>query len=116
MSSSRLILGLVAVIAISSTFLFVRQFGQNPKFFIANNAAQAVTVVAEWRDKARDLGVIESGARLPLIVRDEASMVFRVRYADGREVESKPIYFTSGMTVNVDIAADGVIVKHDFDD
>jgi len=49
------------------------------------------------------------------MARDEALMVFAVRYADGREIESQPIYFTSGVVVNISITQDGVDVKRDID-
>jgi hypothetical protein len=41
-------------------------------------------------------------------------MVFAVRFADGREIESKPVYFTSGTTINASISEDSVDVSYDF--
>ena len=40
-------------------------------------------------------------------------MVFTVRYSDGRELESQPIFFTSGVRVNVLITEDGIDVERE---
>jgi hypothetical protein len=50
-----------------------------------------------------------------LTVRGEASMVFNVRYADGREMVSETVNFTSGVTIDVSISEDSIVVQHDFD-
>ena len=42
-------------------------------------------------------------------------MIFTVRYADGREIESQAIYFTSGIVVNVSITLEGLEVERDVD-
>ena len=42
-------------------------------------------------------------------------MAFSVRYADGSEINSKPVYFTSGMTINVSITRERIDVGHDDD-
>lgn len=112
---SRLIFATLLVFAISTTFVFVKGIDRGPRFQISNHSAQAVTVTVTRRDKSRDLGAIEAGSRISLTARDEALMVFTVLYADGREIESQPIYFTSGIVVNVIISQDGVDVERDID-
>ena len=115
MRMSRLIFATLLVFALSTTFVFVKGIDRGPRFQISNDSAQAVTVAVTRRDKSRDLGVIEAGSRISLTAKDEASMVFTVRYADGREIESQPIYFTSGIVVKVIISQDGVDVERDID-
>ena len=115
MRMSRLIFATVLVIAISTTFVFVKGIDRGPGFHISNDSAQAVTVTVTRRDKSRDLGTIEAGSRVSFTARDEASMVFTVRYADGREIKSQPIYFTSGIVVNISISQEGVDVSRDID-
>ena len=74
-----------------------------------------MSVTAKWRDQSRDLGAIEPGSTISLTVRDEASMVFTVRYADGREIDSTPVYFTTGITTDVSIFQESIDVKQDVD-
>jgi hypothetical protein len=115
MRSSRLFFGALIVIVISTTYVFVRNSALGPRFRISNDSTQNVAVTAIWRDQIRDLGAIEPGSTMSLTVRDEASMVFKVRYADGRELNSTPVYFTSGITTNVSISQESIDVKQDID-
>jgi hypothetical protein len=115
MRSSRFFFGLLIVIVISTTYIFVGGFKLGPRFDITNDSAQNVTVTASWRSQSRNLGIIESGSTISLTVRDEASMVFYVRYADGREMVSAPVYFTGGVTIDVSISEDNIDVQHKFD-
>jgi hypothetical protein len=115
MRSSRFLFGLLIVIVISTAYIVVGGFTLGPRFDITNNSVQNVTVTAAWRNQSRDLGIIESGSTISLTVRDEASMVFNVRYADGSEMASEPVSFTSGETINVSISEDGIDVQHNSD-
>ena len=112
MRSSRFLFGLLIVIVISTAYIVVGGFTLGPRFNITNDSAQNVTVTATWRNQSRDLGIIESGSTISLTVRDEASMVFNVRYADGREMASEPVSFTSGVTIDVSITEDDIDVQH----
>jgi len=42
-------------------------------------------------------------------------MVFSVQYADGREIDSTPVYFTSGITTHVSISLESIDVTQDVD-
>jgi len=115
MRMSRLVFATVIVVAISTTFVFVRGIDRGPRFFVSNDSSEAVTVTVARRDKSRNLGTIDAGSRISLTSRDEVSMVFMVRYADGREIESQPIYFISGVVVTVSITEDGLEVQRESD-
>jgi len=115
MRSSRLFFGALIVVVISTTYVFVRGSALGPSFRISNDSTQNVAVTARWRDQSRDLGTIEPGSTLSLTVRDEASIVFNVRYADGRDIDSKPVYFSSGIITNVSISGASIDVEQDFD-
>ena len=115
MRSSRFFFGLLIVIVISTAYIVVGGFTLGPRFNITNDSAQNVTVTATWLNQSRDLGVIESGSTISLTVRDEASMVFNVHHADGREMASEPVSFTSGVTINVSISDDGITAQHNSD-
>ena len=115
MRSPQLFLGTLIVVAVSTTYIFVREASLGPRFRISNDSVQNVAVTAAWRDQSRDLGTIEPGATISLTVRDEAKMTFSVRYADGSKMNSKPVYFTSGMTINVSITRESIDVGHDDD-
>jgi len=115
MRISRLMFATLLVFAISTTFIFINQTERGPRFQISNDSTQDVAVTVTRHDKSRDLGIIKAGSLISLTARDESSMVFTVRYADGREIESQPIYFTSGIVVTVSISQDGIDVQRDID-
>jgi len=115
MRSSRFFFGLLIVIVLSTTYILVGCFNLGPRFNISNESTQAVAVAASWRDQTRDLGPIEPGSTISLTVRDEASMIFNVRYADGREIASEPVYFTNGVTIDVSIVDGRIDVQHNFE-
>ena len=110
MGSSRLIFATLLVIAISTTFVFVKGSARGPRLQFSNDSMQEVNVTAIRSDRSKDLGTVEAGARISFTVRDEGSMSFAVRYADGREIESKEINFTAGTTTSISIARDGIKV------
>jgi hypothetical protein len=87
----------------------------DPEFEIVNNSAEAVSVVAVWRNNEKKIGRIPSMSSHRFSVEDEAAMQFRVRYASGRVVETEPLYFTSGIKVIATISSDGVIVRYDHE-
>jgi hypothetical protein len=115
MRSSRLFFGTLLVIVISTTYVFVGKATLGPRFRVTNDSTQIVVVTAHWRDQIRDLGAIEPDTTISLTVRDEASMVFSVKYADGSKMKSEPISFTAGTTTHVSISQGSIDVTQDFD-
>ncbi|MBT8440262.1 MAG: hypothetical protein KJO91_11085 [Gammaproteobacteria bacterium] len=114
MRFSRLTFATLLVVIVSTTYVFVKETSSGARFRIANNSTQNVTVTANWLERSKDLGIVKAGSVKPITVRGEASMVFAMRYDDGREIESKPVYFTSGTTINISISKDSVDVSYDF--
>ena len=114
MRFSRLTFATFLVVVVSTTYVFVKETSLGARFRIANNSPQNVNVTAIWLEKSRDLGIIKAGSLMPITVRGEAAMVFAVRYDDGLEIESKPVYFTSSTTIKVSISKDSVDVSYDF--
>ncbi|WP_322522168.1 hypothetical protein SR882_04595 [Guyparkeria halophila] len=102
-----LYIALMVVLAVPSFF--------DPQFEIRNESAEPVSVIAEWRDQEKAFPDIAAASTVEFSVEDEAGMVFRVRYADGRQVESEPIYFSRGLTVIATITEEGVEVRYDHD-
>lgn len=87
----------------------------DPEFEIVNNSSEAVSVVATWRSNEKKIGRIQSMSSHRFSVNDEAAMKFKVRYASGKEVETEPLYFTSGIKVIATISSDGVEVRYDHE-
>ena len=108
-------LATLLVVAVSTTFVFIKGSARGPRLLISNDSAQDVSVTAIRSDRSRELGIVKAGSRISFVVRDEGSMVFAVQYEDGREIESKPIFFTSGTTTNVSISSDSIDVKREND-
>jgi hypothetical protein len=115
MRSSRFFFGTLLVIVISTTYVLVSNTALGPRFRISNDSTQSVIVTAKWRDQVRELGAIEPEKTISLTVRDEASMVFSVIYADGREVSSEPVYFSAGITTYVSIDLERIDIKQEVD-
>jgi hypothetical protein len=113
MNSSRLFLGTLLVVVLSTTYIFVSTAALGPRFKIANDSLATIVVTAKWRDKVRSLGSIEPDSSTSLTVRDEASMVFEIQFEDGREMTSEPVYFTSGSTTHISVSDAGVSIEHD---
>ena len=114
MRFSRLTFATLLVVIVSTTYVFVKETSSGARFRIANNSTQNVNITANWLERSKGLGIVKAGSVKPITVRGEASMVFAMRYDDGREIESKPVYFTSGTTINVRISKDSVDVGYDF--
>lgn len=95
----------LAVLAIPSFF--------DAEFKIVNNSAEVVSVTAVWGSNVKKIGEIQSMASYQFSVDDEASMTFIVNYTSGKVLESDPVYFTSGITVNVTVSNEGVDVGYD---
>ena len=103
-----LYLAVMAVLVVGPSFF-------DPQFDIRNRSGETVSVVAVWRDKKREFVDIAPSGRVEFSVSDEAGMSFRVRYPDGREIASEPVYFTLGTTVIATINADDIDVRYDHD-
>lgn len=87
----------------------------NPEFEVINDASAPVLVTAVWRNNEIELSNILPGAAKKFAVNDEAALVFRVSYAQGRVIESEPIYFSSRTKVIATISNEGIEVRYDFE-
>lgn len=99
----------IAVLVVAAPSFF------DPEFEVVNASPGPVAVVATWRDAHKTLGTIEPSSSVRLTLDDEAAMTLHVRYADGRRVETEPLYFTQGIRVIARINNDGVEFGYDPD-
>jgi hypothetical protein len=102
-----LFFGVLAILAAPSFF--------DPAFEIVNESSAPVFVVAEWRNEEKRIGNIAPMSVYAFSVDAEAAMKFRVSYPGGGEVESEPIYFTSGTKVIATITSNAVRVRYDHE-
>lgn len=109
------VLAVVAAFFFAALLILAIPSFSDAGFEVVNGSADAVSVVAAWRNREKDLGTIQPGESFRFSLDDEAAMTFRVRYADGSEIESEPIYFTSGVKVIATISEHGVAVRYDFE-
>lgn len=90
----------LAVILASLSALFVGvAYWAVPTAQVRNDSAEAVQVVARWRDQSRDLGSIRAGQTVAFKVPGEGGITFSATYADGRQVTSPGMYYTLTTTV-----------------
>ena len=87
----------------------------DPEFEVVNRSSGDVSVVATWRGNERRIGPMRPMSSHRFTLDDEAAITFRVRYASGREVETDPLYFTSGIKVIATISDDGIEVRYDHE-
>lgn len=85
------------------------------QFEIKNQLNEPVSVVAQWQDEVKEIQNISPMSSFEFSLDAEAAMKFRVRYPGGREVESEPIYFSSGLKVIATITDNGVKVRYDHE-
>ena len=105
----------VAVVFFAALSILAIPFFSDAEFEMVNGSSGAVSVVAAWRNREKDLGTIQPGESFRFSLSDEAAMTFRVRYDDGGELENEPIYFTSATKVIAMISDSSVDVRYDFD-
>lgn len=84
----------------------------SPTFNIKNNTLEKVRVTAYWRNEEKDLGEIKPSSSFKFNVSDEAAMKFKVKYNNGKTLESKEIYFSSGLVINVNISSNSIEVNY----
>lgn len=94
-------------------FLLMMPAFLDPMFEVRNKSSLSITVQAFWRSETKTIGPIGPGGSSGFSLDDEAGISFRVRYADGRVVETEPIYFGSGIRVNVEVADGEVKTGYD---
>ena len=95
--------------------IFVVPWFFDPEFKIVNTISTAISVTAAWRSNEKSNGSIKAKSTYRFSVDDETAMQFRVRYEDGREFETRPLYFTSGIWVVAEISDDIVAVRYQTD-
>ena len=87
----------------------------DPEIEVVNSTSEAVSVVAKWRSTEKNIDKIESKSSYRFSVDDEAAIMFKVRYGGGKEIETEPLYFTSGIKVIAEITRDGVKVRYNHE-
>jgi len=83
----------------------------DPEFEVKNISPGIVSVVAIWRGNEKNIGEIQPMSSYIFSINDEAGIKFRVTYADNKTIESKEMYFTSGIKIVTVITVE---VKYDF--
>ena len=109
----KVLLSVSALVAISvvALMILIQPYVATPKVRIENISSSTVQVTALWRDKEKQVGVLESGSIVMFEVNDEAAMSFNISYPDGTVETTTSVYFTSGTTIYVQINSNGVEVS-----
>lgn len=84
-----------------------------PTFSVSNFSDAPIQVTAYWREKSRDLGEIAPGQKVEFEVNDEATISFKAKYPNGKELKSREIYFTSGIAIQAEVTESGIEVNHE---
>jgi hypothetical protein len=108
LTAASLIFFVVLVILAAPSFF-------DPEIEVVNSTSEVVSVVAKWRSTEKNIGKLESKSTYRFSVDDEAAIMFKVRYGNGKEVETEPLYFTSGINVIAEITSDGIEVRYNHE-
>jgi len=111
----KVLLGLAALfpVGIASFASIVAPYMAPPTFNVNNSSGEPVQVTAYWREKNRNLGEIAPGQKVEFEVNDEAAISFKARYPNGKELRSREIYFTTGITIQAEVTELGIEVNYD---
>ncbi len=96
---------LLSILAVPSFFV--------PSFLLKNMTSERVNVTVYWREESKHIGYMKPGESKEFVIDDEAAVVFKAQSADGRRLESEPLYFTRGIRVNVRITENEIKVEYD---
>ena len=99
MRGLKVLIGVVIIVLLSTFWVLNLSTANNPVFIVANNADLPISISVITPAKAKDLGSVASGGKRSFKARDETTLTLRVRYSDGREINSSPVYFTNGIRV-----------------
>lgn len=102
---SLLVILLLAVIAAPSFF--------DPVFQCRNSARESASVEVFWRDQRMLVGELRPGESTEFTLDAEAAIVFKVHFAAGRKLESRPLYFSDGTRITAVILDDEIKLEYD---
>ena len=86
--------------------------GLTPKFSVVNGSDKPVQVVAYWRNESKGLGTLSPSQKVEFVVNAEAAMSFKAKFANGKELASDEIYFTSGTSVEANISESAIKLEY----
>jgi hypothetical protein len=112
--TKKVLVGFAASLLLGVAFLayLAAPYFATPKFTVLNGSDKPVQVVACWREETKNLGTIAPGQKVEFVVSAEAAMSFKARFANGKELASEEIYFTSGTAVAADISESDIKLQY----
>lgn len=110
----QLVIALAVILAALSALFVAVAYWAVPTAQVRNESAEAVQVVARWRDQSRDLGSIRAGQTVAFKVPGEGGISFSVTYADGRQMTSSEMYYTLTTTVLAVVSEQAVTVDSEL--
>ncbi|MFG6179321.1 hypothetical protein ACGTN6_18945 [Halomonas sp. THAF12] len=105
--------GILAGIGVALLAGFLSPFVDASNLEAMNRTAAPIELTVSWRDHTRSIGGIAPGETLAFAIDDEAAITFIVEHADGKIIESDPMYFTPGLVVRAEVH--DAIIKVDYE-
>ena len=108
----------LTVMILMGAAVLVVLFEYIPTFVVVNTTSEPVEVTAHWgggdvEQEHRRLGRLHAGGEVEFSVSAESTMRFVVRYADGTELTTDDIRFSSGAIIRAEIEEQGVSIEHE---
>ncbi|SHM01374.1 hypothetical protein [Phytopseudomonas punonensis] len=113
-SLKQLAIALAVILAALGALFVAIAYWAVPTAQVRNESAEAVQVVAQWRDQSRDLGSIRPEQTVAFKVPGEGGIRFHVTYANGRQVTSREMYYTLTTTVLAVVSEQAVSVDSEL--
>lgn len=104
----RIAVTLLTLSALCAALLLGVDYWAAPTVVVRNQSGVTVQVEAQWSANRKQLPAIAPGAKRTFKVTGESSIVFAVTYPDGRQLTSRPMYFTAFTTVTA-VITDGLV-------
>ncbi len=110
----KVLFGIAGIFLLGLAFLVYwgTPFFATPKFSVVNGSDKPVQVVAYWRNESKGLGTLSPSQKVEFVVNAEAAMSFKAKFANGKELASDEIYFTSGTSVEANISESAIKLEY----
>lgn len=106
-------IAVVVIVCVGALVYIAAPYLTTPTFSVSNSSASPVSVIAFWRDKSKDLGLIAPGEVIEFEVNDEAAIKFKAKYSSGKEVISEEMYFSSGLSIDATVTETGIELNYE---
>ena len=113
MKKTLVLIGSISFIIIGALMFMAAPYLATATFKISNKTNETVSLVATWREQEKNIGSLKAGGQMEFKANDEAAMQFIATFNSNKIISNRPIYFTSGTKINVEIHDNELLTKYE---